>query len=391
MTNASSSQQKACQQCGKTSTQPRFLCSSSVCAMCGRRDKHKAWAQQRETREIPENVLEGTKQCAKCKQEQPKKNFTRNNKADDFLLARCRQCIHKEYEEQQKKKKHQTGNTKKTCVVCKQTKDVAAFHRNPRCKTCVSAWLAERREKRRKKAALAADVRTGTKVCTTCKETKPKADFCFNFGAKDSLTRQCKPCAHHAEKEKRKQRLFRKFERGGFCVVCKTTEIAALDWAHRDRKAKIAVVGKLHNKKKLDEEIAKCDLKCKNCHEVETAIEDFTGNPKSKTAQRNFDYINKRKVEIGKCAICEWKVPPDNRFSLAAFRFDHLDPALKYRKVSAMLHNTLAKVEAEIQKCRLICSNCDAAHTNQQFGRMDYIEEVREMWKKSVREKGFPA
>ena len=59
-----------------------------------------------------------------------------------------------------------------------------------------------------------------------------------------------------------------KHERG--CMYCREDHPAALDFHHRDKEKKVASVSQMacaqRSFEALDEEIAKCDVVCANCH-----------------------------------------------------------------------------------------------------------------------------
>ena len=57
--------------------------------------------------------------------------------------------------------------------------------------------------------------------------------------------------------------------------------------------------------------------------------------------------------ETLKCELC-----PESH--VAAFDFHHVDPKKKIAGINRMINrnNSLEKIQAEIAKCRVICSNC---------------------------------
>lgn len=61
------------------------------------------------------------------------------------------------------------------------------------------------------------------------------------------------------------------------CIDCRITDPLVLDFDHRDRSAKIANVSRLaantSNMGKIMAEVAKCDVRCANCHRRKTAID----------------------------------------------------------------------------------------------------------------------
>ena len=69
----------------------------------------------------------------------------------------------------------------------------------------------------------------------------------------------------------------------------------------------------------------------------------------------------KRAAEIvamkgSECLLCGYDKCP------AALEFHHVDPSIKDSAVSQMLYNSKEKIEIEIAKCVVLCSNCHRKH-----------------------------
>lgn len=128
------------------------------------------------------------------------------------------------------------------------------------------------------------------KACSKCKVEKPKSDFNKNKSKKDGLSPQCKPCIketmsvyYQANKEAFVERarrlehelsLFVRELKDNPCMDCGNKfHFAAMDFDHRGEDEKLGNVSRmvsLGSKKKILEEVAKCDLVCSNCHRVRT-------------------------------------------------------------------------------------------------------------------------
>lgn len=54
----------------------------------------------------------------------------------------------------------------------------------------------------------------------------------------------------------------------------------------------------------------------------------------------------------GKCCICDY-----NKY-IGALEFHHLDPSKKDFDIGSMQRNSFKRVEPELKKCILVCSNC---------------------------------
>lgn len=72
--------------------------------------------------------------------------------------------------------------------------------------------------------------------------------------------------------------------------------------------------------------------------------------------QQFYDYVNRAKNVP--CADCKGSFPVE------CMDFDHLSYDKLYN-VSAMTGHSLAKIEAEIAKCEVVCANCHRIRTKQ--------------------------
>jgi len=52
------------------------------------------------------------------------------------------------------------------------------------------------------------------------------------------------------------------------------------------------------------------------------------------------------------------------RYPYYVMDFDHLNPALKIKNVSQMRGCTIEQVQAEIEKCQVVCANCHRVRTH---------------------------
>lgn len=73
----------------------------------------------------------------------------------------------------------------------------------------------------------------------------------------------------------------------------------------------------------------------------------------------NHALISRYKTMYG-CSECGYKQRAE------ALQFDHLNPKEKYKEVSSMYTYSLSSLKKEIAKCRILCANCHAIHTQQQ-------------------------
>ena len=126
-----------------------------------------------------------------------------------------------------------------------------------------------------------------------------------------------------------------------------------------DKKAKISN-GPLCNGIMRHSSFFRSTTTCKKCHSVNIR----------QCRQNKQNYVNRCKLKIGKCEICNIKVEEN---TTCCFDFDHLDPNNKTKSVSQT--DGLNNVKIEISKCRLLCCKCHKIHTIKQLGVVDYNKD----------------
>lgn len=133
------------------------------------------------------------------------------------------------------------------------------------------------------------------KTCTFCKEVKPLSEFNKNKAKKDGLQNKCRPCSqakfkeyyngnksHHqkvvrANSDKRikalRQYIYEYLVEHP-CVDCGNTDIRVLEFDHLPEFEKFSEVTRLvvggYALRVVQEEIAKCEVRCRNCHAIKT-------------------------------------------------------------------------------------------------------------------------
>lgn len=136
-----------------------------------------------------------------------------------------------------------------------------------------------------------------TKRCHDCGLVKPIDAFAFNNIAKGTRQGRCRAC--HAKYRRqhylrnrdtyirqevariRRYRdenriLIREYLRAHPCVDCGEADIVVLDFDHRDPSAKshnVIVLATHKGWHRVLLEIAKCDVRCANCHRKRTALQ----------------------------------------------------------------------------------------------------------------------
>ena len=132
-----------------------------------------------------------------------------------------------------------------------------------------------------------------SKLCTTCNETKDLSSFNKNKSKPDGLQDRCRICDsihsrayYKANREKQaasiaKSRKIRmtaiaqyvyELKKQG-CVDCGENDPCCLDFDHLGDKLKpiSIMLAHGHSLEKVKEEIAKCQIRCANCHRKKTS------------------------------------------------------------------------------------------------------------------------
>lgn len=151
---------------------------------------------------------------------------------------------------------------------------------------------------------------TDVKVCVKCKIPKPLTEFSKRYNGTQSY---CVECARLSSREhyntnpdKYKKRTLdrvasllewlRGIKNNLSCGRCGEEHIATLDFHHKDTKTKIGSIADLickrrSSKKRILEEIDKCEVICSNCHRKEHYKERI--GPSSKGRTRSFELLNR--------------------------------------------------------------------------------------------------
>jgi hypothetical protein len=138
------------------------------------------------------------------------------------------------------------------------------------------------------------DLRMPSKKCVTCGFVRPVSDFNPRTSARDGLQDRCRPCTkewysanriEHGVNTRRRKASHRQdiVDRVRLhlldhpCVDCGATDLRVLDFDHRDPGTKLASVGRLLGQGRpwpaIDAEMAKCDVRCANCHRIRTSAD----------------------------------------------------------------------------------------------------------------------
>jgi hypothetical protein len=128
------------------------------------------------------------------------------------------------------------------------------------------------------------------KTCSRCKTSKPYTDFNKESKSKDGYQYQCRQCKaalhqeHHAQRiesikasQQKRVDAARTYVVQWFqthpCVDCGNTDIRVLEFDHVSGQ-KVKGVARLvrdgYTLETVKREIAKCEVRCRNCHTIKT-------------------------------------------------------------------------------------------------------------------------
>jgi hypothetical protein len=145
------------------------------------------------------------------------------------------------------------------------------------------------------------------------------------------------------------------------CVDCGESDVRVLDFDHIAGKSALvsALVAWGAPRDRLEAEIARCEVRCANCHRRVTArragwsrLAGDVDDPRrgfSAPVRRNLRFVH-AVLATGRCVDCGETDP-------LVLEFDHV--GTKRGQISTMVWNVgLSTLEAEIAECELRCCNC---------------------------------
>jgi hypothetical protein len=121
--------------------------------------------------------------------------------------------------------------------------------------------------------------------CKKCESDKNEEDFSFKNKKLGTRASCCKECHKlymkkhyklnrnaYIDRGKKRNSLEKRNHRAFIislktkCIICGETHPACLEFHHKDPLKKEFLISKLYNKKRILEEIKKCNVLCSNCH-----------------------------------------------------------------------------------------------------------------------------
>lgn len=170
------------------------------------------------------------------------------------------------------------------------------------------------------------------RACTRCGEVKPLEAFPPVRRGEPKLQTWCRDCFAEANArnyrknhEREKARIYRnaalrlEFNRARLvnylrehpCVDCGETDIVVLQFDHlRDKKRNVAqMLNGGWTWPTIEREIAKCEVRCANCHRVKTAVRYLERSPRRKNRPRRPDQLRLVDIGVRTCRVCNVSKP----------------------------------------------------------------------------------
>ena len=221
------------------------------------------------------------------------------------------------------------------------------------------------------------------KVCSNCGEEKDvEKDFSWRDKDRGIRQQRCKNCQSEMSKlhYKNNKRTYNERTRAGKtraqaenklrislylsihpCIDCGQADIRLLEFDHVNGQ-KLRGIAHLFswgfNWNTIETEIAKCEVRCANCHRIKT-IEQGSGWRSTQPAKQPAKSYQMVRIYLSThpCIDCN---NPDIRI----LEFDHVH-GHKIDEISHLLSQSYGwpAIEAEIAKCEVRCANCHRLKT----------------------------
>jgi hypothetical protein len=252
------------------------------------------------------------------------------------------------------------------------------------------------------------------KLCPGCKEERD-AEHDFNWKYRNRGIRQtrCKYCQSQISKQHYKNnkqlyldrvrireirvieeshRRLTEYLASHPCIDCNQVDARVLEFDHvRGKKSGniSRMIGLGYSWSTIEAEIAKCEVRCANCHRIQThdrgkywrnsdqnaeTLDEFNANRKrSRIKSVQIDSENRRNLYL---YLIEHPCIDCGNTNITCLEFDHVRGE-KVNSISRLLSNCASWkfVETELAKCEVRCANCH---------RIKTFERASNWWKTSI-------
>ena len=246
------------------------------------------------------------------------------------------------------------------------------------CQRCRD--MAKKSHRRCKEKAAKRTAKEGYRICKSCFAEKPESQYRSCHSRRKTLTAWCATCRAKNSKSQQNE----------------TTKIGKcrkvwLDWRNSHSSCQVcSYTGqcieadhpfeeKVHacsdypwwayngGPEALCRELAICRPLCKFCHRLWS--QEVRGVSENPTKTKKKAYVNKFKLKIGKCVLCERIIQGEKE--CCAFDLDHRAQSKKRDCIGRMvdrysLNTFFSCIDEELSKVRLLCCICHHIHTKDQ-------------------------
>lgn len=233
----------------------------------------------------------------------------------------------------------------------------------PNCLEKAKRWTKKRRDRKKSQPTL-----EGFQICGVCLKQKSQEEF--------ATPKICHQCRNARNKYRQKTRDFKiEYKKTYSCVQCGLDGSEGENWKlmefdHLERDKKEYLVSNIRSLTTLKYEIVKCQILCCRCHRIKSKRERPDQVYPNKSTATKTSRINQLKIDKGceKCGYTNSEFP-------CTLDFDHLDEFRdqKYKRIAQMKTYSWEKIQAEIDKCRVLCANCHRLHTRKQLKYLDKV------------------
>lgn len=269
--------------------------------------------------------------------------------------------------------------TKVTAPVCSRKhckrETVGSWKKCQRCRDWGKKSVRKRREKEAKRTA-----KEGYRICKKCFAEKPESQYRSCHRRRKTLVTRCATCRAIESKSLQNgttkvgkcRKVWLDWRDSHSCQVCSYTgqcieaDHPSGEKVHRcSHYSWWACNG---GPKALRRELAKCRPLCTFCHRLWS--QEVRGVNQESNRVKKRTYVNKFKLKIGKCELCERIIQGEKE--CCAFDLDHRTQSKKRDNICNMVASYKLKkffscIDEELSKVRLVCCICHRVHTNYQY------------------------
>ncbi len=296
----------------------------------------------------------------------------------------CRVNFREKNERDLEKRKNSVCDdpTKQKCESCYRWRELSEFEGEfITCKTvCRKSGRANYKRALEKLDRYNKENKT-TKMCCRCWKITERSDFITDVKKIEGTC--CSICRDQLfeNRDQITDMYLQLKEEAGPCVDCDEADIRITEFDHVNMNTKSFNISEARSIKQLQEEITKCVVRCGICHRRRTKEQLNYGQ----NSRKGKIYVDDIKRTIGGCVTCKWY----DENLLEALEFDHIDidKTTKLDNISTMVANNVSIdiIDAEIQKCQLLCVHCHKLKTIEDNGYYLYLQKYLPMERSKIR------